>query len=66
MTVPLEDSWSSVPERTENAHLDSVTRLKDKLFFHSIVSSMEIRQIWWIDVTKDDEVLTLSQSEVTS
>lgn len=66
MTVPLEDSWSSVPERTENAHLDSVTRLKDKLFFHSIVSSTEIRQIWWIDVTKDDEILTLSQSEVTS
>lgn len=66
MTVPLEDSWSSVLERTENAHLESVTRLKDKLFFHSIVSSMEIQQIWWIDVTKDDEVLTLSQSEVTS
>lgn len=65
MNVPLEDSWSSVPERTENAYLDSV-RLKDKLFFYSIVSSMEIRQIWWFDVTKDKEVLTLSQSEITS
>ncbi len=46
--------------------LDSVTGLKNKLFFYSIVSSLEIRPIWWFDVTKVNEVLTLSQSEVIS
>lgn len=43
-----------------------MTGLKDKLFFYSKVSSIEIWQIWWFDVTKDDEALTLSQSKVIS